>query len=265
MRFLLYLVTTLFIVSACCKLEKDQRNALKIPDLFPDSTKTLYAISPLDTILSDKIANDFMHVTRSNNFHSLLGMNRRVFLRPSKIYKIILLNSAYAAIVPKNHFTHARNTSVIVAFDQSGEVVNYFILNDYNIQDVSYHRDGIAVVATDYENCNEFWKRKYNVQAIHLDGQLNERFTYETASWEATDLPFYAEASLCNEPDRFTFRTGVITACHICYTVVEVVLNDRGECIDVLGNQGSARSRSLTQEELKRVFFKVRNSENQGS
>lgn len=255
MRILLAFVLLGFLLTNCCKSGPEYPIILNERHFISDSVLAEMYLNPLDTLLSDKISDDLSHIKRGNNFHRIVGMPLTVFRKPSKLYHFQLLDSSYAVLSQKHSFTHARSSSVVVHFDQDGKVRDYFILEDYFIKDIMRYKDGVAVVGTDYENKNVYWNQKNNAKIVSLDEQLNERFFYELPDWRTTDLPIYFDADLKTVKGRLAAWLGIITGCHICYVVVELVLDDKGKCIAVNGNRERAESRSLTQEEIQKLFY----------
>lgn len=255
MRIFFLSVLQVFLLTNCCKSGSEDPRIINEQELVSDSVLVEMQIHSLDTLLSDKISDDLTHVIRENNFHQLAGMSLNTFRLPSKLYRIQFLDNSYVVITPKQSFTHARSTSIVVHFDQRGKATEYYILNDYFIQDIIRYKDGVAVVGTDYDNKNDYWRQKNNAKICCLDKHLKERFCFETPDWRETGLPFYFDASLRNVKGNINCSLGVITGCHICYTGVEIVLDDMGKCIAINGNRGNVQSRALTQEEIKVLFY----------
>lgn len=255
MRILLAFVLLGFLLTNCCKSGPEYPIILNERHFISDSVLADMYLNPLDTLLSDKISDDLSHIKRRNNFHRIVGMPLTVFRKPSKLYHFQLLDSSYAVLSQKHSFTHARSSSVVVHFDQDGKVRDYFILEDYFIKDIMRYKDGVAVVGTDYENKNVYWNQKNNAKIVYLDESLKERFCYESADWKVTGLPLYFEADLHIVKGKIACFVGVITGCHICYSTVDLILNDKGKCINYSGNRESGQSRSITRDEIRTLFY----------
>lgn len=208
----------------------------------------LQAQTNLDSILGDKILDLNTHEIRNNNFELLKQLKVENLEEASTLYKVEALSNNYFLLKQTKIYSEARNFSLILKTDDDS-VTEYYVLNDFFVRDVIQHKNQFILLCDDFGNYNIFWKTSFTAKIIKLDKNFNEIWKYEVSD---EDYPLEAESS--RKTEKGSLHTiNVITGCHICYSIAELELSDKGKFKSVK-EIGVNNSEHLSLEFLQGIF-----------
>jgi hypothetical protein len=204
--------------------------------------------SPLDTILGDKILNVETGKLRKDNFKSLLKIRKDQLKIKSALYNLKQLDHHHFVLSQKQKYTDARNFSILVKTNDSF-ISDYVVFNDFLISDVKRDAASWILLLSDFHQTNNYWKSEQQIKIVKLDSRLKELWSFSKNS----AFPLACQ-SLTINPDNYSFKIEVITSCHICFSLAELLLTKDGQFSSVrtIGTQNSYK---LTDEELQQIFI----------
>jgi len=172
-------------------------------------------VSPLDTILGDKIIIEYAQEIRHDNFPGLLTLRKEHLQIESSIYDINPLDENHFVISQKQSYSEARNFNILVKTNAE-QIVDYVVFNDFAISDVASDSSNWILLLSDINQTSAHWKSEQQIKVVRLDSAFNEKWNYTCNSV----LPLSGQ-SLNVHPDYYAFQVEVITGCSICYTLAE--------------------------------------------
>ena len=231
----------IFIVACSENNELTQEKAEEI------IINTQIGVSKLDTILGDKILDESNNI-RLNNFESFKNLTEDDLLVESKLYEVIPLGIGFYEIKQVKIYTKARLFSAILKVED-GIVVNYFVLNDFNIKDVKIVDSSLYVIADDYENKNAVWSYKGLVKMIKLSLGFNQSWVYTITAESALEglEVKYSEIST-------TWKVNVMPGSSMVYNYFELNLNDLGEFQSVKWIESYEGTNAVSEVEMNEIF-----------
>lgn len=238
MRILLCLI---LIISAC---QSETKNGYqKVAQNKVDNA--------LDTILGDKVISNDGKIKRSDNFKSLLNIPAINLQKPSKIYDIKPIGKDLYLIHQKKNYSKARLFDLVV-FVKDEKIKNYFLLNDYKIVNAELFNNELFILSSNFQNTNGHWKSDNEIKIIKLDSDLKVIWQYSAKN----NLYTLDGNELRLENGKTKALINVITGCHICYSIVELEIDQDGNCINVVEKNKLNSSVDIKQSELE-VMFKM--------
>ncbi len=203
--------------------------------------------STLDIIYVEKLLDQTNGKKRVDNFHSLLKIKTNDLQYHSKLYNVKQLNDAHFVISQKKDYSDARNFNLLVQTNDSA-IIKYFVVNDFMISDIKQDGTAWIILLSDFYQSNRHWRSEQQIQIVKLDSEFEELWRYA----KNIDLPL-SEKSLSINKDNYTFNIEVITGCHICYSLAELVLSKDGGFVSLKSIGGEA-DEQLTDDELIQIF-----------
>lgn len=232
-----YLIYSLLFLASCSA--PTSREANVIPS-------TAHSTS-LDSILGDKIKDVDQKLIRPNNFNQLKGLSVKDLKLESSLYSVTPINKNYYLLKQKKQYSEARHFNIILK-TQKGTVVDFYVSNDFSIKDCKITGTTISILCDDWDNKNIYWKGKQQVKVLQLDTDFQEIWNYEVDS----NSPLQADKIISNSR-AIVVKIHVITGCHICYSIVELELNNNGIAKSVK-EVNLHNSKSISIEKLKEFF-----------
>ena len=202
----------------------------------------------LDSVFSDKILYEKTEVIRKNNFEKLLNINVSDLLTVSKLYNTSRIDENYFLLEQNKYYEKARLFNAILKID-SNKVIDYYIINDFEIKDVIVQDENILLISDDFENHNTYWENSKELKIIQLNEKLKENWNYRisyTNPLEAVSIKVYDTHN--------SYIINVITGCHMCYNTVELILNKNGKLVSVK-EIDLYNATSITNEKLNNIFI----------
>lgn len=203
--------------------------------------------SLLDTILGEKILNGETGERREDNFESLLKVRKQDFQKESSLYIIKQIGTNHYILSQKKDYAEARNFNILIKTDDS-IVKAYFVINDYQISDIKQDSANWILLLSDFYQTNKYWKSEQQIKIIKLDSNFNQMWNFS----KNTSTPLLGQSLKVNT-DNYSFNVEVITGCHICYTLAQILLSKDGEFLSVK-SIGKQNSDALSDKELKLIF-----------
>lgn len=240
MRILLCLI---LIISACQSETKNGNQ--KLAQNKVDNA--------LDTILGDKVISNDGKIKRSNNFKSLLKIPALNLQKPSKIYDIKPIGKDLYLIHQKKNYSKARLFDLVVLVKDE-KIINYFLLNDYKIVDTKLINNELYILSSNFQNTNENWKSDNEIKIIKLDSDLKVIWKYSAKN--SSHMLDGNELRIDNGKTKALIN--VITGCHICYSIVELEIDQNGNCINVVEKNKHNSSVDIKQKELETMFNMIK-------
>lgn len=218
------------------------------PETFiENSESSIQEENKLDTILGDKILNTGTNEIRKNNFESLKNISVSDLRKDSKLYDIILIKENNYLLRQKRSYSTARCFNVLLK-TKNDKVIDYFVLDDFRINDIIIDDDSFLILSDDFENENIHWSCKLQMKIIKLNLNFNYIWDYQTSYKNPLET---VKIKSSDEFDIYTIN--VITGCHICYSIVELKLNKAGGFISV-NEIELHNSQSVPEEQLRAIF-----------
>ena len=208
----------------------------------------------LDTICGDKIISNDGRIKRPNNLKSLLNVQDSDLKKTSKLYKIKFLGNDLHLIQQKKDYSKARQFDLVISA-KDRKINNYFALNDFDIIDAELMGDGLVILSSNFHNSNEYWKSENEIKVIRLDSDLKVVWQYS-----AKGKSYKLDGNELNiENEKTKALINVITGCDMCYSIVEIEIDQNGKCINA-GEKNKLNSKiELNQSELN-LIFRVNNN-----
>lgn len=206
-------------------------------------------ISQLDTILGDKVLNVEADEIRGNNFESLIGIEKSQLLLESELYNIEKFDENHFIIRQKKEYLRARKFDLLLKTNDN-EVIDFIAFNDFSISDLKRDSTSWIVLTSDFYQTNIYWKSKQQIRISKLDSDLNEVWSYSRKS----NNYLLRGSKVSINQDNYAFEIEVITGCHICFVVAELVLSKDGkfQSVKALRRENSL---GVEKEELLEVFM----------
>jgi hypothetical protein len=205
-------------------------------------------ISPLDTILGEKVLNTETGEKRVDNFKSLLNIKKQELQFESSLYSIKKINSNHFILSQKKNYSEARNFNILIKTDDS-IVKSYFVINDFQISDIKQDSTNWILLLSDFYQTNTYWKSRQQIKIIKLDSNFKQLWDFSKNS--STPL---SGQSLKVNTDNYSFNVEVIIGCHICYTLAQILLSKDGEFLSVK-SIGKQNAEALSEKELNLIFY----------
>jgi|SRR5690554_1039052 len=232
------------LLLACMFIYSCNRDRNNNEDLLKGNSQK----SPLDTILGEKILNAETGEKRKDNFEGLLNIKKQELQIESSLYSIKQIEANHFILSQNKNYSEARNFNILIKTDDS-IVKSYYVVNDFHISDIKLDSANWILLLSDFYQTNTYWKSEQQIKIIKLDSDYNQIWHFSKNS--STPL---SGQSLKVNADNYTFDIEVITGCHICYTLAQVVLSKDGRFLSVksIGKQRS--SQELSDAELNLIF-----------
>jgi hypothetical protein len=232
----------LFVLAACTEEVND--------DYFIENSKSaVYDENRLDTIVGDKVISAATNEIRKNNFESLKEVSVSDLKRDSKLYDIIFLGENNCLLRQKKSYSTARLFNVLLE-TKNDKVINYFVLNDFRINDIVMDGESFLILSDDFKNENIYWTCKLQMKIIKLNLNFNYMWDYQVSYRSPLET-----VKIESSKNYDTYTINVITGCHICYSIVELKLSKTGGFISV-NEIELHNSQPVPKEQLKAIFNK---------
>jgi len=150
-------------------------------------------------------------------------------------------------MIQKKNYAEARNFNVLL-FVNDSLVVNYYVFNDFMISDIQKDGNKWILLLSDFYQSNEYWRSEQQIKIVQLDSTLQTVWEYN----KNISVPLSGQKIKINQ-DNYSFTIEVITGCHICYSLAELVLSKEGK-FSGLKSIGSANASKLSDEQLHKLF-----------
>lgn len=233
------------LLLACLLIYSCNRDKNNNESLLKENIQT----SPLDTILGEKILNAETGEKRKDNFESLLNMKKQVLQIESSLYNIKQIDANHFILSQKKDYAEARNFNILIKTDDS-IVKSYYVTNDFHISDIKQDSANWIILLSDFYQTNTYWKSEQQIKIIKLDSDFNLLWNFSKNS--STPL---SGQSLEVNTHNYSFNVEVITGCHICYSLAQILLSKDGAFLSVK-TIGAQNSKVLSDEELNLIFNK---------
>lgn len=236
---LLSSVVVTFVFMSSCQNQKENNSV---------DASFLENQSPLDTILGDKVLNAETGEIRTNNFVNLIGITTKQLELESELYGIEKIDQNHFIIKQKKRYSEARQFDILLKTNEN-EVTDFIAFNDFLVSDLK--RDSLSwiLLLSDFHQTNNYWKSKQQIRALKLDSDFNEVWNYTRSS---NNFPLNGKTVSIGR-DNYSLVIEVITGCHICLVVTEVLLSKSGEfqSVQAITNYNSE---GISEEELLKLF-----------
>lgn len=208
-------------------------------------------INPLDNVLGDKFISE-KDTIRVNNFKDFIGISIDNIKKGSKHYKIVKMEENFYLLQQQKVYSEARNFNALLKI-VDGEILKYYIFNDFKIVDFQFFENGIVLLCDNFENHNKYWVTENRIVVTKLDTNFTKVWEYSAPN-EKTNFPLQANSFQKNQ-NEVTCLIKVITGCHICYKLVELKIdNANGKYISSIEiNEENSRD-YMPQEVIDGIF-----------
>lgn len=210
---------------------------------IPNSEK-----NPIDTIVGDKILHQSTGKIRSNNFSSLIGLDKKYLQRPSLLYEAKEIYPNYFILRQKKNYSLARHFNMLIATDEQ-KITKFLAFEDFTVVDIKRDSSSWIVLLSDFNQTNAHWKSKQQIRIEKIDADFQKVWEYRRRN----DIHLLNGREIISASNEYLFSIEVITGCHICYELVELRLDKNGNFLSVhkLHNHNSS---DVDSETLKKIF-----------
>lgn len=239
--------TTIFLTSlllACLFIYSCNRDKNINENLLKGNICT----SPLDTILGEKILNAETGEIRKDNFKSLLNIKKQELQINSSIYNLKQIDANYFILSQKKNYAEARNFNILIKTDDT-IVKSYYVINDFHISDIKKDSANWILLLSDFNQTNTYWKSEQQIKIIKLDADLNHVWNFSKNS----SNPLSGQSLKVNT-HNYSINVEVITGCHICYSLAQILLSKDGAFLSVKSID-SQNSEALSDADLNLIFY----------
>lgn len=214
------------------------------PDTLPNA-KT----SALDSILGEKLLDSANKKIRPDNFKQLYQITEKQLNVKSDLYDVKPFAENYYLVKQKRNYRLARHFNLLLK-TAGGKVSGFWVVNDFSVRDIQSTSDGLLLLCSNYDNKNTYRKSEPGLLILKLDKELRENWRYQAA---APGFPIQAETIKPGANDD-SYILNLITACHVCYNVVELKLSKTGHFISVKNTELIHTEQEISQQTLHKFF-----------